>query len=237
MICTVLFTDYDYDKVDKLYDWYKDFSNFKIIHDISNIEPIKLKKQTNKNIMSVELNNLNSNLDVYYSNVLDWFNDNEYEYYNLINSDVILLGKEFEKRSIAYMKTHNIHVLFPIIKNKYSDPNNQFAKAYKRIKPKAWTLLKNIVIHRDALLNYRNSLSNTPRYLPEVMMPSVLLQESFHITANPFIDSNFFVGLEEFKKEQIKIAIKNKTLALHPIKDLNLLSFIREEYIKNKNLL
>ena len=235
MICTVLFTDYDYDKVDKLYDWYKDFSNFKIVHDISNIEPTKLKKQTNKNIMSVELNNLNSNLDFYYSNVLDWFNDNEYEYYNLINSDVILLGKEFEKRSIAYMKTHNIHALFSIIKNKYSDPNNQFAKTYKRIKPKAWTLLKNIVIHKDALLNYRNALSNTPRYLPEVMMPSVLLQESFHITSNPFIDSNFFIGLEDFKKEQIKIAIKNKTLALHPIKNLNLLSFIKEEYEKNKN--
>ena len=234
---TILYTHYEYDKLNILMDWYnKRFDNFKVVHDISDIPPEKLIRNTNKNVISTELHQLRSNLDIYFANSTSLFEEKA-DYYNLLETDVILLGQEFVDRCIAYMETHNIHAMFPFLHSNHIDPNGAFAKVLNNIRPKFWALLSNVIIRRNALEYYLSSLQQTPRFWSELMMPSTLAQNSFHITENPFIDANFFYHIPEGKslnKKQISLAINNGSLGLHPIKDFDLLPYIEETYEKKK---
>ena len=234
---TVLYTHYEYDKLNILMEWYnKRFENFRVVHDISDIPPENLVRNANKNVISSELHQLRTNLDIYFANCVSLFEDKA-DYYNLIETDVILLDEEFSQRCVAYMRQHNIHVMFPFLHSNHIQPDSHFARILNNIRPKFWALLSNVFIQREALEYYMASLQQTPRHWSEIMMPSVLAGNSFHITENPFLDSNYFYYIPEGKsliKKQIDMAISNGSLGLHPIKDFDLLPYIEEKYAEKK---
>jgi hypothetical protein len=91
------------------------------------------------------------------------------------------------------------------------------------------------VISWPALQYYGQSLVHEPDYWGEIRFPSVLAKSGMQVIANPYVANRYFFSPDKsvpedqrsMKKEVIREAIKGGWKALHPIKDYNLLDFIR----------
>jgi len=237
---TVIFSHVEKEQMLKHYEWHKQMcSKVKVVWDIKDIPPDKFEDPKNPDILPMELDSLWANLHAYYPAVMGWFLQERAEYFILMERDAVIIDKDFEKKIMAYMKEHKVLVAFPWLDSQWTNPQHPFAQRLQGLQAKQWTIPALTVIRADALQYYGQSFMHLPEYWGEIRMPTVLCEAGMQVIANPFIMNRFFYSPDKsvppeqqsMKLELIEQAIKEGCGALHPIKDYNLLDFIR---IKNE---
>jgi hypothetical protein len=235
---TVVFTHWKWDAFKPFYEWHKErVPNLKYIWDISDLDPEEIGKVNDPDIMPMKLESLWSNITNYFTSCIGWFQQQNPDYFVLMESDALVGTHDFVEKSIQYMKTHGIHVLFPWLKDGWSFPDHPFVQNLKSLRAKHWTIPGLTVIHKSALYFYGQSLQDFPMYWSEIRFPTVLCEAGFHIAANPYTHDSVVhtaPGNKEERKhkslelEEIKLGIENGYKAFHPIKDPALLDYITE---------
>jgi hypothetical protein len=236
---TVAFNHLPYEEMMKFYEWHKGMvSNFKLIWDIKDIPPEKFIDPKDKNIMSMDLDNLWANINKYYTVALTWFANEHADYFILMERDVCILDKNFETKIVDYMQAHNILACFPFLHSNWINPTHPFAQQMNSLRSKQWTITSMVVMRRQALEFYANSLIQFPDFWGEIRMPTILGDAGMQITENPFINAKYFYSppkgpevTEEQKSltnEAIQSAIKESCSVIHPMKDYSRYPIIKE---------
>jgi hypothetical protein len=241
---TVMFSHFRLDHVNKLYDWHKDkLSNFKIIWNVENgIDPEEITKNENVNILPMKLPMLRSkNFTQITPLCLTWFSKEEWDYIILMESDSIILYKEFETKCIEWMKKHQISMMMPWIRSKILNPEHPFGKAYPLIHSKIWSIPAISILTKDALAYYNYASNAIGDYWHEIKFPTTLMQGDYLESFNPFLDDKSFRAPKNralsLEKEEIKNGIINdNVMALHPIKETELLDYIQELIDEKKGI-
>jgi len=239
--CTsVIFTHLPKDEMLKHYEWHKQkLSHLKVIWDIKDIPPDKFEDPKNPDILPMELENLWSNTHRYYTYCMQWFAQEKCEYFILMERDVVILTKDFEKKIIDFMREYKVMAAFPWLDSKWTNPTHPFNNVLGGITSKQWTLPALTVINVEALKYYGQSFVHLPDYWGEIRFPSVLADGGFHITANPYTTGKYFYSppkgpqytplMQSMSKDLIKEASSRGFRAIHPVKDYSLLDFIKNE--------
>ena len=241
---SVIFTHMPKDQMLRHYNWHKkQLSDVRVIWDIKDIPPDKFEDPKDPNILPMELTDLWSMLHKYYTLCLTWFLKERPEYFILMERDVAIISKDFERKIIDYMKEHNVMVAFPWLDSKWTNPTHPFNTALESIEAKQWTIPALTVIKWEALQYYGQSMIHVPDYWGEIRFPSVLAHAGMQVIANPFVAGRYFYSppkgdtpeeLRSMSKELISEAVKGGWKALHPVKNYDLLDYIQGEVEKNE---
>ena len=106
---TVIFNHMPKDQMLRHYEWHKQMcSKVKVVWDIKDIPPDTFEDPKNPDILPMELESLWSNLHAYYPAVMGWFLQERAEYFILMERDVTIIDKNFERNIIDYMKEHKV---------------------------------------------------------------------------------------------------------------------------------
>jgi hypothetical protein len=240
---TVIFNHLPKEQMLKHYEFHKErMSNVRVVWDIKDIPPEQFEDPKNPEILPMELNNLWSDLVKYYTMSLTWFIKEKPEYFILMERDAVVVSKDFERKIIDYMKEHKVGVAFPWLDSRWTNPGHMFSQALQGIDAKQWTIPALTVIKWEALQYYGQSLVHLPDYWGEIRFPSVLANAGFQVIANPFTTNKYFFSPNKavpeeqrsMEKELIAEGMKAGWKAMHPIKNYDLLDFIKSEEEKNE---
>jgi hypothetical protein len=236
-VLTVIFTHVEKDQMLKHYEYTKKMmSHVRVVWDIKDIPPEKFTDPRDPNIRPMELEQLWANLHQYYTFAMQWFAQERCEYFVLMERDVAIIDKDFEKKIFEYMRDHKVGAAFPWLDSRWTNPNHPFAQELQGLEAKQWGLPALTVIGVEALKFYAQSFIHVPNYWGEIRLPTVLAHAGFQVIANPYILNKYFYsppkgpGVKEkdrsMSKELIKEAIDKGVSAIHPIKNYDLLDYI-----------
>lgn len=232
---TVIFNHMPKDQMLRHYEWHKKMcSKVKVVWDMKDIPPDKFEDPQNPDILPMELENLWANLHYYFPATMGWFVQEKAEYFILMERDVCIINKEFERKIIDYMKEFKILAAFPFLDSQWTNPKHPFAERLQGLRSKMWTIPALTVIRADALQYYGQSFMHLPEYWGEIRFPTTLAEAGMQVVANPFIKNKYFYSPNKavpedqrsIKKEEIDEAIKVGAMALHPVKNYDLLDYI-----------
>lgn len=242
---TIMFSHLPYDEMIKHFNWTADkVENLRCIWDINDINPTEIGKNDKKEIMPMKLQNLRANISKYYTHAITLFQQEDPEYFMFLEADVAIIEKGFDAKCVDYMKRKEIQVMVPWLKNQWNSPGHPFLESLRAITPKFWCITALSLFSKQALDYYGQSMIHVPMYWDEIRLPSLMVQGSWNVCPNPFLNEKNFHHIKSDPNnkpasslpiENIKDAIENKDGAVHPIKDFSLFDTI-EKIKKGENV-
>jgi hypothetical protein len=239
---TVMFSHFNIDHVNFLYNWQKDkVSNLKIVWNVNGKEKEEIEKNDNEHIIPMDLPMLRSkNFTQISPSCLNWFKDKKYDYYILMESDSVILDDEFEPMSIEYMQKNQISLMMPWIRTPALNEKHIFAENLKLVESKMWAIPAISIITVQGLYYYGYAGFHAPDFWHEIRFPTVLNQGGYFVSFNPFVEIKSFTAPKDrilsLTKEQIREGIiEDNVKALHPIKEIELFDYIKELLNERKN--
>jgi len=244
-LLTVIFSDEPYDKMMESYEWtHNYFTNTKVIWNIEKLDTEEINKLDSKKqqIMPMKIQDW-ANQPKYESYFLGWFQQEKPDYYCAITSETMVIDNDYEDKVLEIMKKQKIFGMFPYLHSQWTNKKHPLAQQLQGLMSKQWTMPGMNVLDKLALQYYGQSFIHFPDYFHWLRYPTVLANAGFHITSNPFLDTEktFVIppsskeGEESWELDEvlIKNAVKDKVSALFPIKDFSKTAKIIEE-VKNE---